>query len=173
MSEPKITISPKTRVGELLDCYPELEGVLMEMSPAFEKLKNPVLRKTVARVATLSHISVIGGLKIEEVINRLRKEVGEKESDPLNSDLDYFSSTLPDWFNESRIIEVFDASAVINSGGSPLNEILNKTHALKPGEIFELHTPFIPAPILDMLISKGFLIYSIQKNHLVKSYICR
>ena len=46
-----MVISPKTKVGELLDAYPELESVLMEMSPAFEKLKNPILRRTVARVA--------------------------------------------------------------------------------------------------------------------------
>ena len=56
MAESKITISPKTKVGELLDAYPELEPVLMAMSPAFEKLKNPVLRKTVARVATLQQV---------------------------------------------------------------------------------------------------------------------
>ena len=31
------------------------------MSPAFEKLKNPILRKTVARVATLAQVAVVGG----------------------------------------------------------------------------------------------------------------
>ena len=56
MAASKIIISPKTKVGELLDNYPDLESVLMEMSPAFEKLRNPVLRKTVARVATLQQV---------------------------------------------------------------------------------------------------------------------
>ena len=77
MKESKITISPKTKVGELLDAYPELEPVLMAMSPAFEKLKNPVLRRTVARVATLQQVSVVGGVNIEEMIRRLRKEAGQ------------------------------------------------------------------------------------------------
>ncbi|MCP4310925.1 MAG: DUF1858 domain-containing protein, partial [Bacteroidetes bacterium] len=36
-----LLITPKTRVGELLDAYPELEQVLMGLSPAFKKLKNP------------------------------------------------------------------------------------------------------------------------------------
>ena len=43
MTAPKIIISPKTKVGELLEAYPALESVLMSMSPAFEKLRNPVL----------------------------------------------------------------------------------------------------------------------------------
>ena len=60
MKNSKFTISPKTKVGELLDAYPELEQLLMAMSPAFEKLKNPVLRRTVAKVATLQQISVAG-----------------------------------------------------------------------------------------------------------------
>jgi hypothetical protein len=77
MAASKIIISPKTKVGDLLEAYPELESVLMSMSPAFEKLKNPVLRKTVARVATLQQVSVVGRVNIEEMIRRLRKEAGQ------------------------------------------------------------------------------------------------
>ena len=74
MAASKITISPKTKVGDLLEAYPDLESVLMSMSPACEKLKNPVLRKIVARVATLQQVSVVGRVNIEEMIRRLRKE---------------------------------------------------------------------------------------------------
>lgn len=41
------------RVAELLDAYPALEPVLVAQAPAFARLRNPVLRRTVARVATL------------------------------------------------------------------------------------------------------------------------
>ena len=77
MKESKITISPRTKVGELLDAFPELEPVLMAMSPAFEKLKNPVLRKTVAKVATLQQVSVVGGMNIDEMVRILRRKVGQ------------------------------------------------------------------------------------------------
>ena len=68
----KLIITPKTRVGELLDTYPELEPVLMELSPAFKKLQNPVLRKTVAKVATLQQAASLGNIPVTEVINTLR-----------------------------------------------------------------------------------------------------
>lgn len=55
----KLIITPHTKVSELLDAYPELEPILLELSPAFEKLKNPLLRKTIARFTTLKHAASI------------------------------------------------------------------------------------------------------------------
>ena len=46
-----LIISPKTKVLQLIETYPQLEDVLIEYAPAFKKLKNPVLRKTVAKIA--------------------------------------------------------------------------------------------------------------------------
>lgn len=48
-AEKKPAITPETRVGELLDAYPQLEEALIRMAPAFAKPKNPLLRRTVAR----------------------------------------------------------------------------------------------------------------------------
>jgi hypothetical protein len=62
MGSVKIMITPRTRVGDLLYAYPQLENVLIDMSSAFEKLKNLILRNTIARVATLSQVAAVGGL---------------------------------------------------------------------------------------------------------------
>lgn len=173
MSLSKIIISPKTKVGELLDTYPELEPVLMGMSPAFEKLKNPILRKTIARVATLQQVAIVGGLNVDEMVNHLRKEVGQNAGETDNEDCEYLSINPPDWFDEAKIVKKFDASPIINSGGSPMNEILHQTNLLKNGEIFELHALFVPAPIIDILKNKGFKVYSVQKSEVVVSYVSR
>jgi len=50
---PRIPLTPATKVADLLESWPELEEVLIAHAPAFRRLKNPVLRRTVARVATL------------------------------------------------------------------------------------------------------------------------
>ena len=173
MTNSKITISPKTKVGELLDAYPELEHVLMAMSPAFEKLKNPVLRKTVAKVATLQQVCIVGGVNIDEMIRILRKNAGQDEIESFTADKVYQDSELPEWFDKSKIKEKFDATSIINSGESPMKEILHKVSLLKPGEIFELKTPFTPAPIIDMLNSKKYKTYTIVDNLNVLTYICK
>lgn len=164
-------ISPKTKVGELLDTFPQLESVLMEMSPSFEKLKNPILRKTVARVATLQQIAVVGGLSVDTIVNRLRKEVGQETMEAESETAVYLSEIPPDWFDEKKIVKKFDATLLINSGGSPMNEILQQSNELKPEEIFELTTPFIPAPILDMLTTKNFRVWCKQNEIGTKCYI--
>lgn len=164
-------ISPKTKVGELLDIFPQLESVLMEMSPAFKKLKNPILRKTVARVATLQQIAVVGGLGVDIIVNRLRKEVGQENLEVERSTSSYLTDSIPEWLTEQAIVKRFDASPLINSGGSPMNEILHLANELRQGEIFELVTPFVPAPILDMLIEKKFRVWCKHGENSVICYI--
>jgi hypothetical protein len=168
-----ITISPKTKVGELLDAYPQLEAVLIEMSPAFEKLKNPILRKTVARVATLQQIAIVGNLKVDFIVNRLREKLGQADQENSEPEKDYLSAVPPEWFDRGKITVSFDASPVINSGGSPMKEILQQTTLLKTGEIFELKTPFVPAPIIDMLKEKGFRVFCIQNEERTNTFFCK
>ena len=168
-----ITISPRTKVGELLDAYPELETVLIAMSPAFEKLKNPILRRTVARVATLQQVAVVGGLNIQELIRELRINAGQNEGEKGFDNPEYTPGETPEWLDLSRIIVRVDATAIINSGESPMKEILQKTDLLKAGDIFELQTPFTPAPIIDMLRSKSFRTFTIVNNEKVLTYICK
>lgn len=174
MTEQKLIISPKTKIGELLQAYPELEPVLISLSPMFEKLRNPVLRRTVARVATIQQVSVVGGMPVEEIVNRLRQEVGQTtESVQENSIESSSSSEQPGWFDEKKITVRYDASPVINAGDSPMSEVLQKSSSLNPGEIMELKTPFVPAPILDMLKGKKFLVWTTRKQESVLNYITR
>ena len=157
-------ITPKTKVGELLDNYPFLEEILIEISPAFAVLKNPILRRTVAKVTTLQQASSIGGIKIEELVNLLRSKVGQEPLFGSFSDSAYLVKELPEWYNESMIVKKFDAREVIQSGGSPLNTIVEETGNLNSGDIYEFTTPFVPAPILDILTKKGINTFSHEKE---------
>ena len=160
-------------MGELLDSYPQLEAVLLEMSPAFEKLRNPILRRTVARVATLQQVAVVGGLNIEEMINRLRKEAGQESFVSGEEDQSYISSSCPDWFDAEKITTRFDATSVINAGNSPMSEILHLAGELSQSGILELKAPFVPAPVIDILRQKNFRVFCLRENSSVICYISR
>jgi hypothetical protein len=73
MEKNQIIITPKTKVLQLIEAYPQLEDVLIAYVPAFKKLKNPVLRKTVAKIATLQQAASIGNVQVSDLINHLRK----------------------------------------------------------------------------------------------------
>ena len=108
-----LIITPKTRVGELLDSYPELESVLLELSPAFKKLKNPVLRKTVGKVATLQQAASLGNIPVTEVINTLRTEVGQQLFESADSG-DEINYEKPGWFDPGKVSVTFNASPLID-----------------------------------------------------------
>jgi hypothetical protein len=71
-------ILPSTKVGALLDRYPELEDILIGLAPPFKKLKNPFLRRGVARVASLKHAAAVGGMPVNDLVNKLRAVVGQE-----------------------------------------------------------------------------------------------
>ena len=145
--ENKLVISPKTKVLQLIETYPELEDVLIEYVPAFKKLKNPVLRKTVAKIATLQQASVIGNVKIEELINTLRKAVGE---DLISiEDNENYNTIKPEWFEESNILHSIDIREMLNRGEQPVNQVITELTNLSKGEIYKVISPFIPAPLID------------------------
>ena len=122
---------------------------------------------------TLQQIAVVGGLNVDFIVNRLRSETGQSTSEAGDSDKEYLSADPPSWFDVKNIRKSFDATPIINSGGSPMNEILQETSHLKQGEILELKTPFIPAPIIDILKGKDFRIFCVQNDKITTCYIAK
>jgi len=149
-----LIITPKTKVLQLIEQYPQLEDILIEYAPAFKKLKNPVLRKTVARVATLQQAASIGNVKVEDLINRLRKEVGQD----LLQDSEYvkYNVKRPEWFDEEKIDAELDAGEMLEEGEQPVNQVITDLKKLPTDKIYKLKAPFVPAPIIDKATSLGF-----------------
>lgn len=142
-----LIITPKTKVLELIETYPQLEEVLIGYVPAFEKLKNPILRKTVARIATLQQAASVGNVKVGDLINRLRKEVGQ---DLLADSTDNtYNQAKPSWFDPLQVSQEFDAREMLAAGEHPVNQVLADLHKLPSGKIYKLIAPFLPAPLID------------------------
>ena len=152
--EIKLIITPKTKVLQLIEAYPELEELLINMVPAFEKLKNPVLRKTVAKIATLQQAAAIGHLKTEELIHTLRKAIGQELTDIAGDS--QFVITQPDWFNGTKIVQEFDIREMLLAGEHPVNQVISDLNKLNPAEIYKLIAPFLPAPLIEKAGSLQF-----------------
>lgn len=157
-----LIITPKTKVLELIETYPELEDVLIEIAPAFKRLKNPVLRRTVAKIATLQQAAAIGNIKTEDLINRLRKEVGQ-ESIAGDGGTQY-NYQKPDWFSEEKIAKRFNASEMLAAGEHPVNQVIADLNHLNEGKIYELKAPFLTAPLIDKATSLGAKHWIEQKS---------
>ena len=152
----KLIITPKTKIFDLLEAYPQLEDVLISAAPPFKKLRNPVLRKTVAKITTLSQAATIGGLKVEDLINKLRTEVGQTNVDHVGDESGIYVTNQPKWFDENIIAETIDIREMLNAGEQPVHEIMSAIKKLNENEILKVIAPFIPAPLLDKSLSMNY-----------------
>lgn len=157
-----LAINPETRVGALLEAYPQLEQTLIECAPAFARLKNPILRRTVARVATLEQAARIGGISVRELVRRLREAAGQDTPDAARGDELAGDGPAPDWVRPDRIRARFDADVMLAAGEHPIGRLRRSVAALAPGDLAELVSSFRPQPLIDTFRRAGFEVHSAE-----------
>jgi len=152
----KLIITPKTKIYDLLEAYPGLEEILISSAPEFKRLQNPVLRKTIARITSISQAAIIGNLNVEELVNRLRSKVGQSTIDQLDDSGHRYVTECPVWFQKDAVANSIDIREMLNRGEQPVHEVLAAAKLLNGNEILEIIAPFIPAPLLDKTIGLDY-----------------
>ena len=159
MTDPLIT--PAMKVAALLEAYPALEEVLIAQAPAFERLRNPVLRRTVARVATLEQAAAIAGLSSRDLVTTLRRAADQ----PIDAAASGESPTaagedegpLPTWVDPARVRRVIDADALLAGGATPLTTVFEAARALGSDDLLEVTVSFRPVPLVESLAAQGYV----------------
>lgn len=167
------SINPDSRVGDLLDRWPGLEEVLIELSPRYRALKNPVLRRTIAKVATLRQVSAVGGVPLALLIDRLRAAAGLAPM-AVSEEEGGAAAERPPWAAEAASTRRRDARAAIEAGEHPLPQVMADLATLGEADVYELVTPFVPAPLVDLAREKGFATFSVSEGEgLVRTWFRR
>jgi DUF438 domain-containing protein len=73
-----MNLNPETRIGDLIDEYPFLIEFLPKVSKKYKRLTNPIMRKTIGRIATIAKAANIGGFTTEELIEKIDSEINRK-----------------------------------------------------------------------------------------------
>ncbi len=160
----KIIITPKTKIFDLLEAFPDLEEILIEQAPQFEKLRNPLLRRTIGKVTTLSQAAAVGGLNVEELVNVLRKKAGQSQLSDFDHQDSNYNTQKPDWFSQRRVTQTIDVRDILHEGEQPIHEVLSLVKKLKKKEILGIIAPFLPAPLIDKAKSLGYLHWIDKKS---------
>lgn len=149
-------ITANTKIAAILKFNPAALEAIVSLSPKFEKLRNPILRKLMAGRASVSMASKIGGCSISDFFQKLK---------PLGFDADDTAPVIPEEkkkapdFIQSLTpdeIVVLDVRPVIAAGKDPLSTILEKFKALQPGQVLKLLNSFEPTPLMLLLQKQGF-----------------
>ncbi|MFN2371198.1 MAG: DUF1858 domain-containing protein [Candidatus Krumholzibacteriia bacterium] len=146
MSE-RLDITPEVTVADLLAAWPALEDELIAAAPPFAKLRNPLLRRTIAKVTTLRQAARVGGVALPELIARLRAAAGQPDL-AVADDADGAAAARPGWLDTVAVVERYDARADIEAGNHPVGAVLGRVKSLGAGEAYQLVTGFEPTPLI-------------------------
>ncbi len=175
--EPSITpesITPETKVAALLERYPQLEDLLVALAPPFAKLRNPLLRRSVAKVASLRQAAAVARLPVGALVDELRAAVGQP---PLGAregpeEGERYLGPPPRWYDPQRVVETL-VEAELDTDAMPLAPLARRARALAPGEIVELVTTHVPAPGVDALRRQGFVVWCREDGERIRTYVAR
>jgi hypothetical protein len=175
MSDDDASIGPSTRVAALLERYPQLEDVLIELAPPFAKLKNPILRRSVARVASLRQAAAAARMPVTQLVNHLRAAVGQAplDSDSVTEGASYLTRH-PAGFDPDSVTVSIDERKGEEPDRMTITRVLPAARALGPTEVLELITDFVPAPGIDILRGNGFEVWSVKSDgNEIRTYVAR
>jgi uncharacterized protein (DUF2249 family) len=153
-------INANTKIAAILKQHPDALEAIISISPKFEKLRNPLLRKLMAGRASISMASKISGCSITDFFTKL-KPLGF-EIDSLTQPIIEEKKKLPDFITSIKKDQVIDLDVrpVLASGTDPLNIILDKIKSIQAGQILKIINTFEPIPLIKMLEKKEFVTYT-------------
>ena len=149
-------LTPDTKIGDFLEAHPDLQEALIARVPEFAKLRNPILRRTVAKLATVDQAARIAGIPTADLVRFLRELTGEAAEVPETGGSAPAEEPRPDWARPGTVRTTLDADALLATGEHPLARVRRALLTLAPGEAMQLLSPFRPEPLLAQIRQEGF-----------------
>jgi uncharacterized protein (DUF2249 family) len=154
------------KISEVLKRHPELLDDLIGLSPAFEKLRNPVMRRVQSRLVTVAQAAGIAGLEPAEVTRALNRAAGIT---PPETAGDAGSATdapteQPAWVETAPVATELDVRPLMARGEEPFRAIMSAAREVPAGSVLRLIVGFEPLPLYDALKKQGFSHWSVQRD---------
>ena len=142
---------------EIFENFPGLEARLIEIVPTFKKLKNPILRRTVAKIATVQQAATIANIPVNDLVNILRTEANQ-ELENLDHNPDNYALNFkkPEWLYKAKVANSLDLGPFLDAGEHPIHQVVADLKKLGDEDILEIVAPFLPAPLIDKGSSLGY-----------------
>lgn len=154
-------IKANTKIFDLLKEYPALEEKIIGIAPPFKNLKNPVLRRTVGKLATIEKAAQIGEVDVTEFVNTLRREVGQpelKQAVAETAAVIKLSGGEPEWI-QGQPQQIINGTAMLSKGVHPLAKVNELMQSLTIGQYILLQTNFKPLPLIEAMEKQSYRVF--------------
>jgi uncharacterized protein (DUF2249 family) len=143
-------------IAEVLKRHPQLLDVLLATSPAFGHLRNPIVRRVQARLATVAHAARVAGLDPTSLVRRLNDAAGltPPEATPdATAEVGRAEAAAPE---DAPIVVEVDARPILARGEEPFGAIVGAAARVGPGQALRLLVGFEPVPLYGVLAKQSF-----------------
>jgi uncharacterized protein (DUF2249 family) len=146
---------------DVLRRYPQLLEVLIGLSPAFKKLRNPMLRKVQTRLVTVAQAAQIAGLEPAAAVRMLNTAAGQGSPPEAGVDTPELhgdaASVAPTAMLSAAPVAVdLDVRPLLARGEEPFRAIMTAVRDIPVGQALRVHVGFEPLPLYDLLAKRGF-----------------
>jgi uncharacterized protein (DUF2249 family) len=150
-------INANTKISKILKQDSDALEAIISITPKFEKLRNPLLRKLMASRTSIGMASNIAGISVENFFEKLQSLgfESDRETEPESNTQ---KPKLPAYFNSlkaEQIIE-FDVRPIIDAGQDPLSSIVKKVKSIPQNGALKIINSFEPTPLISLLKKQGF-----------------
>jgi len=151
-------ITLETKIADLLNSREDMKDILIRINPKFKKLNNPVLRRTLAKIAGVKQAAVVGGMDPLDLLNQLRVAVGQTPVEGNGGEVSVSDSQAPEWI-AGEVKEVIDANALLDAEENPLAKAYNILRTFKTGDMLVIEADFQPEPLIEEFEKAGHKVY--------------
>lgn len=147
-------ITSRSKLFAVLQVYPHLEDIIVDIAPPFKNLRNPVLRRTVGQLATIEQVAQVGNVDVDELVNRLRRGAGLPELSPhapVEISVPEVTAGDPEWISGEPQF-VLNGTALLQEGEVPVQKVNELLPQLNGRGYILLVTDFEPSPIIDTMV---------------------
>jgi len=168
-------INSDTKIAAILKQNPAALDAIVSITPKFEKLRNPLLRKLMAGRTSIGMASKISGCSITVFFKKLEAlgfEIDNAPAKVINEE----KPNLPSFFKSLKPgqIKEFDVRPIIDGGEDPLKLIIKKIKSIQTGEALKIINSFEPTPLILLLKKQGFESYVNKiEDQLIETYFYR
>ncbi len=149
-------INENTKISALLKAQPDAIEVIAGINKHFRKLRNPILRKTLAHRVSVKDAAKIGGVSVDLFLRKLQEigfniEAADSKAHPTKANP---MKTIIDL----KPALILDVRPDIEAGNDPFKRIMSSIKNLSEGDVLKVINSFEPIPLINLLRQKGFAV---------------
>lgn len=167
MSENKTIIGNEEYLFDVIEKYPHVKDILIDLSEYFTKLNDTEFIENTAKQMTIKEAVLNSKIYLKEVMYQINDSIGMGKAymdiqkriishvneTSLHQNMSDKNQKRPEWMNKSNS---FIKKDVRNSHEDPFNMLNSLSEKLNHEEGFSIIQRFEPTPLLQYMKAKGF-----------------